>query len=151
MRVGAARAAAVERVQRTVAQEKGFVGAYFSGSTVYLPSQAEVAVGSDVDVMVASERVTAAWRTKVLHAGALIEASHVPWSAFSSVDSVPSAHSLRFDTIISDPRGWLAGLQPEVPGGTRIPVESGSVADGSGMASSRLSALKTNRLPGPTR
>ncbi|HYW22615.1 MAG TPA: hypothetical protein VE953_00535 [Terriglobales bacterium] len=115
MKVSAARAAAADWVRRHAAREPGFVGAYFSGSTVYLPLDAELPVGSDVDVMVVSEREGASHgRTKFVHDGALIEASSQPWSTFASVDTVHSAHSLRFDSIIADPSGRLAAVRAVV-------------------------------------
>lgn len=114
MKVGAARAAAIDWVGRHAAREPGFVGAYFSGSTIYLPDHAEVPIGSDVDVMVVSEREEASRRSKFIHRGVLIETSHHPWSRFASLDTVPSAHSLRLDSIIADPDGRLAGVQSAV-------------------------------------
>jgi hypothetical protein len=112
--VSAARAAATDWIQRHAGVEPGFVGAYFSGSTIYLPDDADVPVGSDVDVMVVSEREDASGRTKFVHRGALIEVSHHPWSKFASLDTVPSAHSLRLDSIIADPGGRLAAVQSVV-------------------------------------
>jgi hypothetical protein len=114
VKVGAARAAAADWVERHAAREPGFVGAYFSGSTAYLPDHAEVPVGSDVDVMVISEREETSHRSKFICRGALIEASHHPWSLFASLDTVPSAHSLRLNSIIADPSGRLAEVQPAV-------------------------------------
>ena len=114
MKVGAARTAAVDWVERHAAGQSGFVGAYFSGSTVYLPDHAKVPIGSDVDVMVINEREEASHRSKFIHRGTLIEASHHPWSLFASLDTIPSAHSLRFDSIIADPSGRLAKVQSAV-------------------------------------
>ena len=114
MKVGAARAAAIDWVQRHPAGEPGFVGAYFSGSTIYLPEHAEMPIGSDVDVMVVSEREEASHRGKFIHSGTLIEATYLPWSLFASLDTVPSAHSLRLDSIIADPSGRLATVQSAV-------------------------------------
>jgi hypothetical protein len=114
VRVAAARAAAVDWVERHAAREPGFVGAYFSGSTVHLQDHDEVPVGSDVDVMVILAREEPPNRTKFIYDGALIEATRLPWSLFASLDSVPSAHSLRLNSIIADPGGRLARVQAEV-------------------------------------
>jgi hypothetical protein len=112
MKVAAARVAARDWVQQHAASEPGFVGAYFSGSTIYLPADAEVPIGSDIDVMIASDREESSHRTKFVHRGALLEASHHPWRLFSSLETIPSAHSLRLDgSIIADPSGRLAPLQ----------------------------------------
>ena len=52
MRVGPARVAAARWVMRHACREAGFQGAYFSGSTVGLPDDAELPAASDVDVVV---------------------------------------------------------------------------------------------------
>jgi hypothetical protein len=114
VKVGDARAAAANWVEEHAAAEAGFVGAYFSGSTIYLPDDAEMPVGSDVDVMVVSEQEEAPRREKCLHRGALIEASHHPWSLFASLENVPSAHALRLDSVIADPNGRLGAVQSEL-------------------------------------
>jgi hypothetical protein len=114
MKVGAARAAAADWVVRRAAPEPGFVGAYFSGSIIYLPDQVEVPIGSDVDVMVIGEPDEESHRRKFIHRGALIEASHHAWSLFSSLETVPSAHSLRLDSVIADPSGRLATVRSAV-------------------------------------
>ncbi|MBV9140822.1 MAG: hypothetical protein JO115_07880 [Pseudonocardiales bacterium] len=51
MRVGTARAAAVRWVMCHARREGGFRGAYFSGSTVGSPDDAELPAASDVDVV----------------------------------------------------------------------------------------------------
>jgi hypothetical protein len=114
VKASAARAAAADWVERHAAVEPGFVGAYFSGSVVYLPDGAEVPVGSDVDVMVVSRVQETPERAKFMHRGTLIEATRLPWSLFASLDTVPSAHSLRLDSIVADPGGELARVQAVV-------------------------------------
>lgn len=114
MRADAARAAAVDWVLLQAAHEPGFVGAYFSGSTIYLPDDAEVPVGSDVDVMVVGEREEASHRAKLVHRDVLIEVSYLPWSLFASLETVPSAHSLCLDSIIADPSGRLAEVRSQL-------------------------------------
>jgi hypothetical protein len=149
VKVAAARAAAIDWVQRHPAAEPGFIGAYFSGSTIYLPDHAEVPIGSDVDVMVVSEGEEASHRSKLIHRGTLIEATHLPWSLFASLDTVPSAHSLRLDSIIADPSGQLATVQSAVarqyaePG--RVRRRSETIWNETG----RLCASSTHRAPWP--
>src|SRR5689334_9155531 len=64
--------------------------------------------------MVIIEREEASHRSKFIHRGTLIEASHHPWSQFASLDTVPSAHSLRLDSIIADPSGRLAKVHSAI-------------------------------------
>jgi len=112
LRAAAARAAAADWVDRHAARHPGFVGAYFSGSVACLPDAAEVPVGSDVDVMVVSRGQETPERSKFIHAGALIEVTRLPWRLFGSLDTIPSAHSLRrLDSIVADPEGKLARVQ----------------------------------------
>lgn len=52
MRVGPARVAAAQWVMRHARREAGFRGAYFRGSTIGLPDDAELPAASDVDVVI---------------------------------------------------------------------------------------------------
>ncbi|MFG3526899.1 hypothetical protein ACGF8B_09140 [Streptomyces sp. NPDC047917] len=119
MRVGTARSAAVQWVAEHARPEAGFRGAYFSGSTVGLPDDAELSPFSDVDVVV----VTAApgppaGPGKFRFRGALLEVSHLPWEELAPVDVVLSSYhlagSFRRDTVIDDPTGRLRGLRADV-------------------------------------
>ncbi|MEU9566283.1 hypothetical protein AB0D16_30380 [Streptomyces sp. NPDC048161] len=119
MRVGTARSAAVQWVGEHARPVPGFRGAYFSGSTVGLPDDAELSPFSDVDVVV----VTAAPAPpvgpgKFRFLGALLEVSHLPWEELASADEVLSSYhlagSFRRDTVIDDPTGRLRALGAEV-------------------------------------
>ncbi|WP_062213385.1 hypothetical protein [Streptomyces sp. NBRC 109706] len=119
MRVGEARAAARHWVATRAAGESWFAGAYFSGSTVGLPDEAEVPLGSDTDVMVVTTLPEPPAKPgKFRHRGALIEISPVPWSALASPEAVLSAYHLagpfRTDTVIADPTGHLGRLRRDV-------------------------------------
>ncbi|MET9662676.1 hypothetical protein [Streptomyces sp. NPDC006510] len=119
MRVGTARAAAVQWVTEHARPAPGFRGAYFSGSTVGLPDDVELSPYSDVDVVV----VTAgpdphAKPGKFRFRDALLEVSHLPWDQLASADDVLSSYhlagSFRRDTVIDDPTGRLRELRADV-------------------------------------
>jgi len=119
MRVGAAREAAVDWVTRCAHGQDGFRGAYFSGSTVGLPAEAELPTGSDVDVVVVTSQAEPPLKLgKFMHRGALLEVTYLPWRRIASVDDVLASYHLaggfRVDTIIADPIGDLRRLQVQV-------------------------------------
>lgn len=117
--VGAARAAAVDWVTRYAEGQVGFRGAYFVGSTVSLPYDAELKSDSDVNVVVVTAEAEPPLKPgKLVHGGALLEISVFPWQWFSLVDNVLSSYhlatGLRFDTVFADPTGDLRALQRQV-------------------------------------
>src|SRR5207248_11372551 len=119
MRVGAAREAAVDWVLRHARRQDGFRGAFFSGSTVGLPADAEVPTGSDVDVVVVTSQAEPTLkRGKFVHRGTLLEVTYLPWrriaSAYDVLTSYHLAGSFRVDTIIVDPTGDVRRLQATV-------------------------------------
>ncbi|KAK1181605.1 hypothetical protein B7755_027760 [Streptomyces sp. NBS 14/10] len=119
MKVGSARAAAARWVDRYARPEPGFRGAYFSGSTVGLPDDAELPPTSDVDVVVVTaEDDPPAKPGKLRHDGALLEISYLPWALLAPPDAVLSSYhlagSFRTDTVIDDPTGRLRALHARV-------------------------------------
>ncbi|MER7727554.1 hypothetical protein [Streptomyces sp. NPDC096323] len=116
MRVGAARAAAVRWVATHARTTPGYRGAYFSGSTVGRPDEAELAPSSDVDVMVVTEDggPPPAKLGKLWYNGALLEVTYVPWAELRDPEAVLSSYhlagSFRRDTVIDDPTGELRAL-----------------------------------------
>jgi len=117
--VGSARAAAAEWVRRHAGREPWFRGAYFSGSTVGLPEDAELPVGSDVDVMIVrAEAEPPPKLGKFMYRGALLEVTYLSWPRLASVEEVLRSYhlaaGLRVDTIIADPSGELRALQRQV-------------------------------------
>ncbi|MEU2670486.1 hypothetical protein ABZ622_16730 [Streptomyces sp. NPDC007164] len=119
VRVGTARSAAVQWVTEHARPDPGFRGAFFSGSTVGLPEDAELSPYSDVDVVV----VTAApgppaGPGKFRFRGALLEVSHLAWDELASADGVLSSYHLaggfRRDTVVDDPTGRLRELRADV-------------------------------------
>lgn len=119
MEVGPARSAAVQWVARHASTETGYRGAYFSGSTVGLPADAELAPTSDVDVVVVTARDDPPPKPgKLRWQGALLEVSYLPWAELRDADGVLASYhlagSFRVDTIIDDPTGRLHALHAHV-------------------------------------
>ncbi|MEU5952438.1 hypothetical protein [Streptomyces sp. NPDC047525] len=119
MKVGPARSAAVQWVAQHAASDAAYRGAYFSGSTVGLPDDAELPPSSDVDIVV----VTAADNPpaklgKLRYEGALLEVSHLLWAELAPADGVLASYhlagSFRTDTVIDDPTGHLRRLHTHV-------------------------------------
>ncbi|WP_405900607.1 hypothetical protein OG242_26970 [Streptomyces sp. NBC_00727] len=119
MRVAEARAAAEHWVAAHARPAPGYLGAYFSGSTVGRPDDAELPVSSDVDVVVVTAGNEAPAKPgKLLHEGALLEITYEPWSLLADPDAVLGAYHLaggfRHDTVIDDPTGRLRALHAYV-------------------------------------
>jgi hypothetical protein len=119
MNVGSARAAAAEWVDRYGRPEPGYRGAYFSGSTVGLPDSADLPPSSDVDVMVVTAQDDPPLKPgKLLHRGALLEISYLPWAQLARADDVLASYhlagSFRTDTVLDDPTGRLGELRSYV-------------------------------------
>jgi hypothetical protein len=118
-RVGAARDAARRWVLENAALEQGFRGAFYHGSTGWLPDDVLLPATSDVDVMVVLD--DAELRTKpgkFRYEGVLLEVSYMPAELLGSAEMVLGrpelAGSFRGHSVISDPSGWLTPLQEAV-------------------------------------
>lgn len=119
MKVGVAKMVAMEWVMQHASRDHTFQGAFFSGSTIGLPDDAELPASSDVDVMVVTSEDDPPLKLgKFLYHGALLEVSYLPWNQLSSVEEVLNsyhlANSFRTDTIIADPTGHLRKLHTQV-------------------------------------
>jgi hypothetical protein len=119
MRVGKAREAAVDWVMRHARLQDGFLGAYFSGSTVGLPAAAELPAASDIDIVVVIAQAEAPLKLgKFVYQDTLLEVTTMPRRQIASVSDVLTTYylagSFRVDTIIADPTGELHGLQVQV-------------------------------------
>ncbi|KAB1901473.1 hypothetical protein F8274_30595, partial [Micromonospora sp. AMSO31t] len=125
MRVGAARAVAVEWVREAMARDRSIGGAFFSGSTVGLPDEAVLAPSSDVDVLLVRD-APAAKLGKFRHRGVLLEVSALTWTELGSPEDVLGswvfAPMFRTDAVIADPSGRLAAIRERVAPGFADPV-----------------------------
>jgi len=119
VKIGAARAAAADWVVRHAAGAAWFRGAFFSGSTVGLPADAELAAASDVDVMVVTAQDEPPPKPgKLRYRDTLLEVTYLPGHLLASADRVLASYhlagSFRVDTVIADPTGHLRRLQERV-------------------------------------
>jgi hypothetical protein len=119
VKVGSAQAAAARWVLEHARHAPWFQGAFFSGSTTWLPADAELPPASDVDVMVVTAHDEAPPKLgKFRYRDTLIEATYLPWHRLSSAEQVLAdyhlAGSFRRDTIIADPTGRLRRLHTRV-------------------------------------
>ncbi|MFF4830296.1 hypothetical protein [Streptomyces sp. NPDC001315] len=121
MKLGPARSIAAEWVARHARSDAVFRGAYFSGSTVGLPDDAELPPSSDIDIVViTAEDEPPAKPGKLRYRDTLLEVSYLPWAQLVSADDVLASYhlagSFRTDTIIDDPTGHLRTLRAHVSG-----------------------------------
>ena len=119
MTMGAAREAAVDWLSAYTERQPGFRGAYFIGSSVRLPDDAELPADSDIDVAVVIDEAEPSLKPgKLLHRGALLEISVFPWKWFGSIAEFSSSYhlaaGLQADAIIADPSGDLRAIQSHV-------------------------------------
>ncbi|MFC8128280.1 hypothetical protein [Streptomyces sp. NPDC057302] len=119
MNVGRARSAAVQWVAQHAQPDAGYRGAYFSGSTVGLPDDAELPPSSDVDIFVVTAADSPPVKPgKLPYQGALLEVSYLPWAELASAEEVLASYhlagSFRSDTVIDDPTGHLRTLHAHV-------------------------------------
>ncbi|MFJ4501828.1 hypothetical protein [Streptomyces sp. NPDC088864] len=119
MRVGEARAAAAHWVTAHARPRPDYRGAYFSGSTVGLPDDAELPAASDVDVVVVTAGGEAPAKPgKLRHRGALLEITCEPMVLLDDPEAVLGAYHLaggfRRDSVIDDPTGRLRALHAYV-------------------------------------
>jgi hypothetical protein len=119
MRVESAITAATEWVIQHAIKEEGFQGAYFSGSTIGMPRDAELSPSSDVDIVIVTNAEEPPLKLgKFFYQGVLLEVTYLSWNQLSSAEEVLTSYhlagSFRVNTIIADPTGRLRSLQSKV-------------------------------------
>jgi hypothetical protein len=119
MRVESARAAAIDWVMQYAQHEDWFRGAYFSGSTIGMPDEAELSIFSDIDVVIVTAHAEPQPKLgKFLYLGAPLEITYLSWNQLTTIEEVLTSYhlagSFRVDTIIADPTGHLRRLQTQV-------------------------------------
>jgi len=119
MLVKDAKAIAREWITQEAAKLPGFYGAYFAGSTNWLPDDAPLPVGSDVDVMVVLDDPNPPIKIgKFVYRGVLLEVSYLPGDRLQSPEQVLGdyhlAGGLRTPSVVLDPTGRLTELQAAV-------------------------------------
>lgn len=119
MTIKQARDAARQWVEEEAANAPGFRGAFYHGSTNWLPDDALLPAASDVDVMVVlADPDPPVKPGKFLYRDLLLEVSYLPEDELQSPDMILGrsdlAGSFRTPGIISDPSGRLTRLQAVV-------------------------------------
>lgn len=119
MLVKEAKAVARRWVLEEATKLTGFGGAFYHGSTNWLPDDADLPASSDLDVMVVfTEAVPVIKLGKFVYQEVLLEVSSLPSGQLQSPDFVLGqshlAGSFRLPGIIADPSGQLARLQVAV-------------------------------------
>jgi hypothetical protein len=122
MRVEQAKAVARAWVAEQATRLPGFCGAFFHGSTNWLPDDALLPPSSDVDIMVVLDDSNPPVKLgKFLFRDVLLEASYLPRDQIGSPEQVLAnyhlAGSFRAPGIIADPSGELQRLQAAVSRG----------------------------------
>ncbi|MGM7719939.1 hypothetical protein [Metabacillus sp. Hm71] len=119
MKVSKAKSIATEWVLQNASKEKWFMGAYFSGSTVGMPEDAEMSPYSDVDVVVVTSQEEVPLKLgKFVYKNVLLEVTYLSWNLFGTVEEVLTSYhlagSFRVNTIIADPTGHFDKLFAKV-------------------------------------
>ena len=119
MLVRQAKALARQWVLDKASAMPGLYGAYFAGSTNWLPDNAVLPASSDLDVhLVLDTADTSLKLGKFVYHGVLLEVSSIPRDAVRSPEAVLGhyhlASSFRTPSIILDPTGQLTTLQAVV-------------------------------------
>ncbi len=119
MLVKAAKAIAHQWILDEGSKLPGFVGAFYHGSTNWLPTEATLPVTSDLDIMIVFENEVPADKLgKFRYHGVLLEVSYLPRDQVQSPEQVLGnyhlAGSFRQPGIIADPAGRLTELQAVV-------------------------------------
>ena len=126
MTVGQAREAAREWMAEEASRIPGFRGAYTAGSTNWLPDDADLPAGSDLDIMVLlADGSHAGGRRKFIYRGALLEVSCLRSDQLELPEQILGdyhlAPSFRTAKIIFDPSGRLTPLLAAVSRGYAKP------------------------------
>ncbi len=119
MIVKQAKEVARQWVSEEAATTPGFCGAFYHGSTAWLPDDAVLAATSDVDVvLVVADPDPPAKPGKLSYQGVLLDVSYLSRDELRSAEYVLSlshlAGSFRTSSVILDPSGWLTALQDAV-------------------------------------
>ena len=119
MLVGQAKAAARRWVVEEASQTPGFWGAFYHGSTHWLPDDAVLAATSDVDVIVVLAEPTPPNKLgKLIYQDVLLDVSYLLREQVRSAELILGqshlAGSFRTANLILDPSGELTGVQAAV-------------------------------------
>lgn len=118
MLVKEAKTSARQWVMAEAANLLGFAGAFYHGSTNWLPDDAVLPATSDLDIMVVFADPPAAKLGKFIYQGVLLEVSYLSSNQLHSAETVLGqyhlAGSFHSASVIADPSGELTQLQAAV-------------------------------------
>lgn len=152
--VSDARAVAARWVAERAARDPHFAGAYLSGSAAWLPADAELPLGSDVDVtVVTDEAAPRAKLGKFRRHGVLLEVSYVTWHQLASPEAVLGTYYLAgafraadATLPLADPTGRLTALRAAISDEfARRPWVRRRCADARRRVRDRLTGLDVDR------
>jgi hypothetical protein len=114
-----AKAVAREWVSAEASKAPGFYGAFFHGSSNWLPDNAALPATSDLDVMVVlADPIPPVKLGKFIYRDVLLEVSYLPREQLQSPERILGdyhlAGSFRTPSVIADPSGQLTTLQAAV-------------------------------------
>jgi len=118
MIVKEAKEVARQWVIEQASEATGFYGAFYHGSTNWLPDEAPFPPTSDLDVMLVFADPPPVKLGKFIYRGVMLEISYLPMDQLQSPESILGqshlAGSFKGPSIISDPSGQLTKLQAAV-------------------------------------
>ena len=118
MLVKTAKAIARQWVMTEATKLSGFAGAFYHGSTNWLPDDASLPATSDLDIMVVFADPPAVKLGKFIYQDVLLEVSYLPSDQLRSAETVLGqyhlAGSFHSASVIADPGGELTKLQAAV-------------------------------------
>jgi len=119
MLIKAAKALARQWVLAEASQTPGFSGAFYAGSTTWLPDDTPFPATSDVDVWVVLDDANSAAKLgKFVYQGVILEVSYIASAQLQSPAQILGdyhlAGSFRTPSIIVDPSGQLTQIQAAV-------------------------------------
>jgi hypothetical protein len=119
MRVKDAKDVARQWVIEQGSKTAGFYGAFYAGSTSWLPDDATLPATSDVDLWVVKDDPNPADKLgKFVYRGVLLEVSYMPRDQLGTPEQVLGDYHLagcfRTPSVIADPSGQLTDLQAAV-------------------------------------
>jgi hypothetical protein len=121
VKVGEARAEAVQWVRKYGQREEDFGGAFFGGAGAPFNDNADLPARTALDLVVVVDREGLTNLGTFDYHGVLLDVAYVSWSQLGSPEQVLSSYhlagSLRTDTVVEDPTGRLRPIQRGVSRG----------------------------------
>lgn len=110
---------ALDWLSANITEMPGFVGAFLSGSVAWMPSDAPVLAGSDIDIFIVIDGADLPTRRgKLRWNSAVLEINYLSLEAISDVTAVLSDYHLagafHCDGVLADPAGKIAEIRRQI-------------------------------------